>query len=51
MTVVAHGINTRLVVPGDHVQVTGVLLPMVKQGFAAAIHGLNTETIFEAHVS
>uniref|UniRef100_T2MG55 DNA replication licensing factor MCM7 n=1 Tax=Hydra vulgaris TaxID=6087 RepID=T2MG55_HYDVU len=49
MTIVAHGDNTRLVVPGDHVQITGVLLPMIKQGFAASVHGLNTETIFEAH--
>eukprot|EP00111_Clytia_hemisphaerica_P020026 TCONS_00059060-protein len=49
MTVVAHGENTRLVVPGDHVQVTGILLPMLKQGFRALTQGLSTETFLEAH--
>ena len=51
MTVVARGENTRLVVPGDHIQVTGVFLPMVKTGFGAMMHGLNTETFMDAHVS
>lgn len=51
MTIVAHGENTRLVVPGDHVQVTGVLLPMLRQGFRGLTQGLATETFLEAHVS
>jgi len=49
MTIVANGENTRLVVPGDHVQVTGVLLPMLRQGFRGYTQGLATETFLEAH--
>lgn len=50
MTVVANGENTRLVVPGDHVQVTGVLLPQLKgAGFKAMVQGLATETFLDAH--
>lgn len=51
MTVIARGENTRLVVPGDHVQVTGVLLPMLRTGFRAMTQGLSTETFLESHVS
>lgn len=50
MTVVATGENTRIVVPGDHVQVTGVLLPMLRgAGFKAMVQGLATETFLDAH--
>ena len=50
MTVMVRGENTRLVVPGDHVQVTGVLLPMLRfAGFKAMVQGLATETFLEAH--
>jgi len=49
MTVIARGENTRLVVPGDHVQMTGVLLPMLRQGFKAMTQGLSTETFLDAH--
>ena len=51
MTIVARGENTRIVVPGDHVQVTGIFLPMLKTGFRAMMSGLNTETFLDAHVS
>jgi len=50
MTCIARGENTRLVVPGDHVQVTGVLLPMLRQGFRSLTQGLATETFLESHV-
>ena len=50
MTVIAKGENTRLVVPGDHVQVTGVFLPLLKSGFRAMQHGLNAETFLDSHV-
>lgn len=33
ITVAAHGENTRLAQPGDHVSVTGVFLPLLKTGF------------------
>ncbi|NWU46487.1 MCM7 factor, partial [Dromas ardeola] len=43
ISVAAHGENTRLVQPGDHVSVTGVFLPLLKTGFrqgaAAGPHG------------
>ena len=52
MTVMASGENTRLVVPGDHVQVTGVLLPLIRNvGFKSMTQGLATETFLEVHVS
>lgn len=49
MTILARGENTRLVIPGDHVQATGIFLPMLKTGFGALMHGLNTETFLDAH--
>jgi len=49
MTVMARGENTRLVIPGDHVQVTGVFLPMMKTGFRQMTSGLMTDTFLEAH--
>jgi len=50
MTIMASGENTRLVVPGDHVQVTGVLLPLLRHsGFRAMVQGLTTETFLDVH--
>jgi len=50
ITVQVRGENTRQVVPGDHVQVTGVLLPLLRQaGFRAMVQGLATETFIDAH--
>ena len=51
MTVIAKGETTRLAVPGDHVAVTGVFLPMMKTGFRQLTQGLLSETFLEAHVS
>lgn len=49
LTVVARGEQTRLCLPGDHVHITGVYLPMAKQGFAQLSAGLLSETYIEAH--
>ena len=51
ITVIAKGETTRLAVPGDHVAVTGVFLPMMKTGFRQLTQGLLSETFLEAHVS
>ena len=51
MTVVARGEVTRQAMPGDHVLVTGVYLPMARTGFRQITQGLLSETFLEAHVS
>lgn len=51
MTVHCRGETTRLCQPGDHVAVTGVFLPIMKQGFGQMAQGLLSETFVEAHVS
>lgn len=50
MTVIAKGEITRQTIPGDHVAVTGVFLPMMKTGFRQLTQGLLSETFLEAHV-
>ena len=50
MTVIAQGELTRQAVPGDHVGITGVFLPMLKTGFRQMTQGLLSETFLEAHV-
>lgn len=42
---------TRQALPGDHVAVTGVFLPLIRQGFKQISGGLLSETYLEAHVS
>lgn len=49
MTVIAQGELTRQAVPGDHVGITGVFLPMLKTGFRQMTQGLLSETFLEAH--
>ncbi|KAI1305937.1 DNA replication licensing factor mcm7-B [Halotydeus destructor] len=49
MSVIARGEQTRLCLPGDHVSVTGIFLPMLKIGFAQMTGGLLSETFLEAH--
>lgn len=49
MTVYCSGEVTRQATPGDHVTVTGIYLPMVKQGFKALTSGLLSSTYLEAH--
>ena len=50
MTIVARGELTRQAVPGDHVSITGIFLPMLKTGFRQMTAGLLSETFLEAHV-
>ncbi|XP_031567709.1 DNA replication licensing factor mcm7-like [Actinia tenebrosa] len=49
MTIIAKGENTRLAVPGDHVCVTGIFLPMLMTGFRQMTQGLLSDTFLEAH--
>lgn len=50
LTVFCRGEITRQAQPGDHVTVTGIFLPLLKQGFSQMVGGLTTETYLEAHV-
>lgn len=50
MTIIARGELTRLAVPGDHVAVTGIFLPMMRTGFMRMTQGLMSDTFLEAHV-
>lgn len=50
MTVHAKGELTRLVLPGDHVSITGIYLPIVRTGFRQMVGGLLADTFLEAHV-
>lgn len=49
MTIYARGELTRHAVPGDHVSVTGIFLPLVKIGFRQIAAGLLSDTYLEAH--
>ena len=50
MTIIARGELTRLAVPGDHVAITGIFLPMMRTGFMRMTQGLMSDTFIEAHV-
>ncbi len=50
LTVYCRGETTRLCQPGDHVQITGIFLPMVRAGFRQMMSGLLSEAYVEAHV-
>ncbi|XP_053908718.1 DNA replication licensing factor MCM7 [Cuculus canorus] len=49
LTVVARGENTRRAQPGDHVGITGIVLPRLPGGFRQLSQGLLAETYLEAH--
>ena len=49
ITVYARGEQTRIAAPGDHVAITGVYLPIKKDGFKAMMSGLLSDTYLEAH--
>jgi len=49
--VLCRGEATRQAVPGDHISVTGVFLPLVRSGFRQIQQGLLSDTFLEAHVS
>lgn len=50
LTIFCRGEVSRNALPGDHVAVTGIFLPLLKQGFKQIAGGLLTETYLEAHV-
>ena len=50
LTVTICGENTRLAAPGDHVDITGVFLPLLKAGFRQMVGGLLSEVYLESHV-
>ncbi|XP_076058783.1 minichromosome maintenance 7 [Oratosquilla oratoria] len=49
LTIMCRGEQTRLCQPGDHVSITGVFLPLLRQGFRAMTQGLLSDTFLEAH--
>ncbi|XP_046668359.1 DNA replication licensing factor mcm7 [Homalodisca vitripennis] len=49
MTVFCRGETTRQCLPGDHVTITGVFLPLLRSGFRQISQGLLSDTYFEAH--
>lgn len=51
LTVLCRGEVTRKAVPGDHIAVTGIFLPLLRTGFRQIQQGLLSDTYLEAHVS
>ncbi|XP_049518540.1 DNA replication licensing factor mcm7 [Dermacentor silvarum] len=49
MTVYVRGELTRTALPGDHVSVTGIFLPLLRTGFRQMQGGLLSDTFLEAH--
>lgn len=49
INVVCRGEMTRLVLPGDHVHISGVFLPIARSGFRQMLGGLLADTYLEAH--
>ncbi|RZF48775.1 hypothetical protein LSTR_LSTR008124 [Laodelphax striatellus] len=49
LTIFCRGETTRKALPGDHVAVTGIYLPLVRTGFRQITQGLLSDTYLEAH--
>jgi len=49
ITVYSRGETTRQCIPGNHVSIDGVYLPIVRTGFQAMASGLLSDTYLEAH--
>ena len=49
ITVYSRGETTRQCIPGNHVSIDGVYLPIVRSGFQAMASGLLSDTYLEAH--
>ncbi|KAL1505170.1 hypothetical protein ABEB36_004792 [Hypothenemus hampei] len=49
LTVFCRGEVTRQALPGDHIAITGIFLPLVRQGFRQITAGLLSETYLDAH--
>jgi DNA replicative helicase MCM subunit Mcm2 (Cdc46/Mcm family) len=50
LTIYLTGENTRKAIPGDNVQICGVLVPQLRTGFRQMVGGLVTEVFLDAHV-
>lgn len=49
LNIFCRGEVTRQAQPGDHVQITGIFLPIIRSGFKQMAGGLLSETYLEAH--
>ncbi|PSN40226.1 DNA replication licensing factor Mcm7 [Blattella germanica] len=49
LTILCRGETTRQALPGDHVSVTGIFLPLLRSGFRQIAQGLLSETFLDAH--
>ncbi|KAF7458044.1 putative DNA replication licensing factor MCM7 [Cryptosporidium felis] len=49
MRAIATGENTRKLLPGMYVTMSGIFLPVIKEGFQAYRSGLTADTYFEVH--
>ncbi|CAH0558361.1 unnamed protein product [Brassicogethes aeneus] len=49
LAIFCRGENTRHALPGDHISVTGIFLPLIRGGFRQIAGGLLSETYLEAH--
>uniref|UniRef100_A0A1B6CHG2 DNA replication licensing factor MCM7 n=1 Tax=Clastoptera arizonana TaxID=38151 RepID=A0A1B6CHG2_9HEMI len=49
LTIFCRGETTRQCLPGDHVSITGIFLPLLRSGFRQIAQGLLSETYLEAH--
>jgi len=49
ITVYSRGETTRQCIPGNHVSIDGIYLPIVRTGFQAMASGLLSDTYLEAH--
>ncbi|OQV17175.1 DNA replication licensing factor mcm7 [Hypsibius exemplaris] len=49
ITVHAVGETSRQAIPGDHVAITGIFLPIIRTGFGQMNMGLMSDTFIEAH--
>ncbi|GMT32758.1 hypothetical protein PFISCL1PPCAC_24055 [Pristionchus fissidentatus] len=50
LSINVYGESTRTCAPGDSVRITGVLVPLLRQGFKQIAGGLVTEVSLEAHM-
>ncbi|KAF2880379.1 hypothetical protein ILUMI_25795 [Ignelater luminosus] len=49
LTIFCRGETTRQALPGDHVSVSGIFLPLLRTGYRQIMGGLLSETYLEAH--
>lgn len=49
LTIFCQGENTRQCLPGDHVAITGIFLPLLRSGYRQITGGLSSETYLDAH--